>query len=128
MWSLANCKCSFLVSYSYLPRVAPNVAFSCCNSSASRFDLYIQRCSSVYVHYKEALFEPVLPFYQPEPVWPFSSDLFHQQGSFTNWNFSLILTILCKCRIWLGMKITFFEILRPAHLAPMGILHLESFE
>ncbi|MEQ2309026.1 hypothetical protein AMECASPLE_034357 [Ameca splendens] len=59
-----------------LTGVAPGVVFCCCSPSASRFDvLCVQRCSSACLGCNEWLFELLLPFYQLEPVWPFSSDL-----------------------------------------------------
>ncbi|MDG2633082.1 hypothetical protein P7M35_25030, partial [Vibrio parahaemolyticus] len=70
--------------------------------SASRFDvLFSQRWSSAYLGCNEWLFELLLSFYHLELVWPFSSDLWHQQDIFTQrtaaqWVFSLSGTILCK--------------------------------
>ncbi len=43
----------------------------------------VKRCSSSDLGYNEWLFELLLPFYQLEPVWPFSSDLCHQQAQRT---------------------------------------------
>ena len=53
--------------------------FCCCSQSASRFDvLFILRCFSAHHSYKGWLSKSLKPFCQPQPVWPFSSDLFHQ--------------------------------------------------
>ncbi len=90
------------VSSYYLTGAAPNVVFCCCSPSASGFDMwYVQRWYSAYLGCNEWLFELLLPFYHFQPVCPFSSDLWHQQGilvytTATHWIFSLSRTILCK--------------------------------
>lgn len=64
----------------------------------------------IVYHYEEGLFEPPLPFRQFLPVWPFSSDLFHQQGISTpriigNSNSFFFCLILYKFQRWLRTKI-----------------------
>ncbi len=90
-WACVNCSLSFLF---LADRSGTGVVFCCCSPSASKFYvLSIQRCSSAYLGCNEWLFELLLPFYHLKPVWPFSSDLWHQ-GIFTHrtaahWIFSL---------------------------------------
>ncbi|MEQ2300626.1 hypothetical protein AMECASPLE_027644 [Ameca splendens] len=70
-----------LVNLCELQPQFPVLSCSCCIPCTSRFHvLCIQRCSSACLGCNEWLFELLLPFYQLEPVWPFSSDLWHQQG------------------------------------------------
>lgn len=42
----------------------------------------MQTCYSSHLGYHLWLFEFLLPFYGLQPIWPFSSNLWHQQGSF----------------------------------------------
>ena len=69
---------------------------------ASRFDVLCnQGFSYAYLGCNEWLFDLMLPLDQLQPVWPFSSDLCHQQGIFAHriaahCFFFLFRTILCK--------------------------------
>ncbi len=84
-------------------------------SSASRFDmLCVQRCSSADLSCNEWLFELLSPFYQLDPVWPFSSDLCHQQGLFGQSRNPRRLAVS--------------QILKPAYPAPTTMPHSKSLK
>ncbi len=78
-----------------ISRVAPGVVFCCCSPSASRFDMMcVQRCTSAFLGCNEWLTWVTVAFLLVQPVWPFSYDLWHQQGildhrTAAHWIFSL---------------------------------------
>ncbi len=86
-WAFANCSLSFLFLDD---RSAPLYFFCCCSHLLQGLTCCTFRDALLHTSViNECLFELALPFYQFEPVWPFSSDLWVTHRTAPRWILSL---------------------------------------